>query len=81
MLAISSIDIDASGKLWVAECSFLPRRVSVWNTDGTFCVTILAMLPILELMHGCMIVILLKAILREMNCPWIKRIINGRWRG
>lgn len=36
MLAISSIDIDASGKLWVAECSFLPRRVSVWNTDGTF---------------------------------------------
>ena len=36
MQAISSIDIDASGKLWVAECSYLPRRVSVWNTDGKF---------------------------------------------
>lgn len=36
MLAISSIDIDSSGKLWVAECSFLPRRVSVWSTEGAF---------------------------------------------
>lgn len=36
MLAISSIDIDSEGKLWVAECSFLPRRVSVWSLDGSF---------------------------------------------
>lgn len=36
MLAISSIEMDSSGKLWVAECSLLPRRVSVWATDGTY---------------------------------------------
>jgi len=34
--AISSVDIDSKGNIWVAECSILPRRVSVWNSDGIF---------------------------------------------
>ena len=27
--------IDANGRLWVTEKDFLPKRVSVWNADGT----------------------------------------------
>ena len=26
--------IDSRGRLWVAECDFLPKRVSVWTPDG-----------------------------------------------
>ena len=27
--------LDGNGRLWVAENDFLPKRVSVWNADGT----------------------------------------------
>jgi len=27
--------VDLNGRLWVMEDDFLPKRVSVWNTDGT----------------------------------------------
>ena len=27
--------VDSNGRLWVAEEDFQPKRVSVWNTDGT----------------------------------------------
>ena len=30
----SSVAVDATGKVWVTEASDLPRRVSVWGTDG-----------------------------------------------
>ena len=29
------ISVDSNGRLWVAEEDFHPKRVSVWNTDGT----------------------------------------------
>ncbi len=29
------ISVDGTGRLWVAECAGLPKRVSVWNTDGS----------------------------------------------
>lgn len=36
MRAISSLDIDSLGNIWVVECSTLPRRISVWGPDGSF---------------------------------------------
>ncbi|WP_148480447.1 hypothetical protein [Parabacteroides johnsonii] len=36
MRFISSVDVDSKGNIWVAECSMLPRRVSVWSSDGMF---------------------------------------------
>ena len=30
------IAVDSKQQLWVAEQDFLPKRVSVWKTDGTF---------------------------------------------
>ena len=29
------VAVDGNGRLWVAENDFLPKRVSVWNADGT----------------------------------------------
>ncbi len=34
---ITSIAVDRSGRIWVAEEGTKPRRISVWNPDGTFC--------------------------------------------
>lgn len=28
--------LDSQGHLWVAEASYLPKRISRWNTDGAF---------------------------------------------
>ncbi len=35
MRDMSSVAVDAAGNVWVAEYSHHPRRVSVWNPDGT----------------------------------------------
>jgi hypothetical protein len=32
----SGMTIDSRGRLWVAECSEQPKRVSVWTRDGAF---------------------------------------------
>ena len=29
------VAVDSNGRLWVAEEDFHPKRVSIWNTDGT----------------------------------------------
>ncbi len=34
MRYMSSIDVDAKGRVWVCECDDRPRRFSVWGTDG-----------------------------------------------
>ncbi len=34
MREMAGIAVDAAGNAWVAEYSFLPRRVSVWRPDG-----------------------------------------------
>ncbi|PTY06818.1 hypothetical protein DB346_00750 [Verrucomicrobia bacterium LW23] len=31
----SGMTVDSNGRLWVAEEDFLPKRVSVWNPDGS----------------------------------------------
>ncbi len=36
-LDITSIAADRSGRVWVTEEGTKPRRISVWNPDGTFC--------------------------------------------
>lgn len=33
---VTAIDIDSKGQLWVVETSYHPKRVTVWNADGTF---------------------------------------------
>ena len=35
MGAVSSIDIDSRGQLWVVENQYWPKRVTLWSTDGT----------------------------------------------
>ncbi len=33
----NGIAVDSKGQLWVAECDYAPKRISVWNTrDGRF---------------------------------------------
>jgi hypothetical protein len=34
MRSMAGLAVDAAGNAWVAEYSHLPRRVSVWKTDG-----------------------------------------------
>jgi len=31
---VSAVDIDSQGQLWVVESQFLPKRVTVWSTEG-----------------------------------------------
>jgi hypothetical protein len=31
----AGLAVDANGRLWVAENDYLPKRVSIWNDDGT----------------------------------------------
>ena len=31
----AGLAIDANGRLWVTEDDYLPKRVSIWNGDGT----------------------------------------------
>ncbi|HEX5177127.1 MAG TPA: discoidin domain-containing protein, partial [Chthoniobacteraceae bacterium] len=31
----AGLAVDANGRLWVAENDYLPKRVSIWNSDGT----------------------------------------------
>jgi hypothetical protein len=35
MTNMSSVAVDAGNHIWVTETSYYPRRVSVWNRDGT----------------------------------------------
>ncbi len=35
MLKPRGVSVDPAGRLWVAEDDSFPRRLSVWNTDGT----------------------------------------------
>jgi len=28
--------VDNQGRLWVAECDYMPKRISVWDADGKF---------------------------------------------
>lgn len=35
LLQAGGISVDPNGRLWVAEADNFPRRLSVWNTDGT----------------------------------------------
>jgi len=30
------LTVDSLGRLWVAECNWIPKRISVWNANGTF---------------------------------------------
>jgi len=32
----NGLTVDSLGRLWVAETDFVPKRVSVWTTDGQF---------------------------------------------
>lgn len=33
---VTAIDIDAKGQLWCVETQYHPKRVTVWNPDGSF---------------------------------------------
>lgn len=33
---VTAIDIDAKGQLWCVETQYYPKRVTVWNPDGSF---------------------------------------------
>jgi hypothetical protein len=39
--APAGLDLDSRGRLWVAEEDMLPKRISVWNADGTFALDLL----------------------------------------
>ena len=41
MLNPAGVDVDAAGRVWVAEENMWPKRISVWNADGTLAIDLI----------------------------------------